>query len=650
MLTRKGAVVAAVLVAVAALSTTARALVVRPFDLAGSRTQTSEVLETSEVSTLASPIRPGSGRLLTALAKVDQDDRLALLADLSDDGEAAFLVVLDRQADLSAASGLSNKAAKGRFVLDTLGATAEATQPDLIDALRKSGASVRPFIIVNAIGVRGNLRSLLAAAESPHTAHIVADSPFDAGLPKPAASLHPSSLILHPSSIEWSVNDVRAPAVWSMGYIGAGIVVGGQDTGVLWNHNALGNQYRGWDGASAVHDFNWHDSIHAVVYPYGGTNPCGFNSIVPCDDNGHGTHTLGTVAGDDGAGYQIGVAPGARWIACRNMDRGWGAPSTYLECFEWFLAPYPITGTIAGGDPARAPHIINNSWGCPTDEGCVTGQEIISGVQAMRAAGILTVVSAGNYGSSGPNGCSTVNDAPAIYAESFSVGAYDSGGSIASFSSRGPVTIDGSGRLKPDIAAPGVGVLSASNASTSTYRTLSGTSMAAPHVAGAAALLWDAAPYLVGEVDLTEWVLRLSARPAFTTQGCGGDTATSRPNNVWGWGKVDALAAVSATFSLSPTAILTYTIPSSGVVILDASGSTDPETPAADLLTRWDFGGDGVWDTPWSFDKVITGAPGLIVPAVAVQVADWGGKTSRAALVHPDLPWQYYLPIVLARE
>ncbi|HET7090228.1 MAG TPA: S8 family serine peptidase, partial [Anaerolineae bacterium] len=629
------AVVAAVLVAAAALSTTAGALVVRPFDLAGSQTQT------SEVSTLASPIRPGSGRLLAALAKVDQDDRRALLADLSDDGEAAFLVILDRQADLSAASRLPNRAAKGRLVLDTLRATAEATQPDLTDALRTSGATVRPFIIVNAIGVRGNLQSLLISAEFPHTGRIIVDTPFQLELPSP----EPSAIGYQPSAVEWGVNDVRAPAVWSMGYTGASIVVGGQDTGVLWNHNALRNQYRGWDGASAIHDFNWHDAIHADVSGSPSGNPCGFSVATPCDDNGHGTHTIGTVAGGDGS-QGIGVAPGAEWIACRNMDQGWGSPSTYLECFEWFLAPYPITGTLADGDPARAPHIINNSWGCPAYEGCVTGQEIISSVQAMRAAGILTVVSAGNRGAWG---CSTVDDPPAIYAESFSVGAYDSGGSIASFSSRGPVTIDGSGRLKPDIAAPGVSVRSAYNSSTTAYASLSGTSMAAPHVAGAAALLWDAAPYLVGEVDLTEWVLRLSARPAFTTQGCGGDTVSSRPNNVWGWGKVDALAAVSATFSLSPTAILTYTIPSSGVVILDASTSADPETPAADLLARWDFGGDGVWDTPWSFDKVITGAPGLIIPAVAVQIADWGGKTSRAVLVHPGLPRQYYLPLLLAQ-
>ena len=622
MRTRTGAVVAAALVAIAALSTTAGALVIRP-------SQTSEVFETSEV--------------FKALEKVEPDDRVALLADLSDDGEVAFLVVLDRQADLRAASGLADKSAKGRFVIDTLRAAAEATQPDVIDALRKSGASVRPFVVVNAIGVRGNLRSLLAAAESSHTSHIVSDSSFDAGLPEPATSLHPSSLILHPSSIEWGVNDVRAPAVCSMGYTGAGIVVGGQDTGVLWNHNALRSQYRGWNGASAAHDFNWHDAIHADVNGSPPGNPCGFSVTAPCDDNGHGTHTLGTAAGGDGSNA-IGVAPGAEWIACRNMDQGWGSPSTYLECFEWFLAPYPSTGTIADGDPARAPHIISNSWGCPTYEGCVTGQEIISGVQAMRAAGILTVVSGGNHGPM----CSTVDDPPAIYAGSFSVGAHASGGSIAGFSSRGPVTIDGSGRLKPDIAAPGVWVLSASASSTGTYSYLSGTSMAAPHVAGAAALLWDAAPYLVGEVDLTEWVLRLSARPTFTTQGCGGDTATSRPNNVWGWGKLDALAAVSATLSLPPTANLTYTIPSTGVVILDASASTDPETPAADLLARWDFGGDGAWDTPWSFDKVITGMPGLIFPAIAVQIADWGGRTSRAVLVHPSLYLRYYVPIYLA--
>ncbi len=605
------------------------------------------VAMTSEFRNFLSP--------LAVLSKMDAATRAALLADLLSDGEAAFLIVLDQQADLRAASGIPGKAAKGRFVLDALRAVAARTQPDLLERLRAHGAAVRPFVIVNAIGARGNLDALLAAAGFTHTARIVADSPVQADLPRPNASLHPSreAVILltplrpstslrtgfgdssQPSSIEWGVNTINAPAVWSMGYTGTGIVVGGQDTGVRWDHAALKNHYRGWDGAGADHNFNWHDAIHLAP-----GNSCGVNTSAPCDDNGHGTHTMGTLAGDDGAGNQIGVAPGAQWIACRNMDRGNGTPTTYLECFEWFLAPYPITGTIADGDPAKAPHSINNSWGCPVSEGCLTGQEIISGVQAMRAAGILTVVSAGNHGPA----CSTVSDAPAIYAESFSIGAHDAGGTIAPFSSRGPVTRDGSGRLKPDIAAPGVAVRSATNASTTSYGLSSGTSMAAPHVAGAAALLWQAAPYLIGEVELTEWVLRLGATPALQSQNCGDDTSSSHPNHVWGWGRLNALAAVSATLGLTPTAALTYTWLSTDTLRLDASASTDPETPGANLLARWDFGDDGVWDTPWSFDKTFTGAYLTVGPTVTVQVADPGGRTDTSQVVILTLSYKLYLP------
>jgi len=593
--------------------------------------------------------RPDAGKWIASLAKIDPDDRAALVGDLLLDGKASFLVILDRQADLHAATGIPDKVGKGRFVLDALRTVAAQTQPDLIDALRARGADMRPFVIVNAIAVHGNLQSLISAATFAHTARIVADVPFKADLPSPDNLLHPSPLVPHPSpfilapsSIEWGVSHINADVVWSLGYTGTGIVVGGQDTGVLWNHDALIDHYRGWDGASADHNFNWHDSIHADLNG-NGTNPCGYSVAAPCDDNGHGTHTLGTVAGDDGGSNQIGVAPGAKWIACRNMEQGWGAPSSYLECFEWFLAPYPITGTLADGDPAQAPHIINNSWSCPSSEGCITGQEILTGVQAVRAAGILTVVAATNYGPS----CSSIDEPPAIYAESFVVGAHNSSGSITSFSSRGPVTRDGSGRLKPDIAAPGFGVRSATKTSTSAYAISSGTSMAGPHVVGAAALLWDAAPYLIGEVDLTEWVLRLNATPTFTSQGCGGDTPDSHPNNVWGWGKVDALAAVSATFSLTPTAVLTHTVLSPDWVILDTSASTDPETPPDDLLVRWDFESDGVWDTPWSFNKTITGTQATIGPVAAVQVADSGGRTdirAASAVISVNV---MYLPLVL---
>ena len=580
-----------------------------------------------------------------ALARIDRADRAALLADWLVDGEVSFLIILDRQADLRPAASLPGKEAKGRFVLDALRTVAAQTQPDLLATLRARGAKAQPFVVVNAIGARGSLQALIAAAESSHTARIVADTPTRSDPPSAVGDL-PSAFSDRPSAVEWGVSAINAPAVWSMGYTGTGIVVGGQDTGARWDHTALIGQYRGWEGSSADHNFNWHDAIHAQVPPSPPGNPCGFGAPTPCDDTGHGTHTLGTAIGDDGAGNQVGVAPGAAWIACRNMDQGWGAPSTYLECFEWFLAPYPITGTIANGDPAKAPHIVTNSWACPSSEGCLAGQEIISGVMAMRAAGILTVVAATN---DGPD-CSTVNDPPAIYAQAFSVGAYDVTRSIAGFSSRGPVTRDGSGRLKPDIAAPGVGVRSATHVSTTSYASFSGTSMATPHVAGAAALLWSAAPHLAGEVDLTEWVLRLNATPALQSQNCGGDTPSSHPNNVWGWGRLDAQAAVSATFSLAPTAVLTYFVASSSTIVLDASASTDPESAPGELLFRWDFGDDGVWDTPWSPGNSIAGAPATIGAMAAVQVADRGGRTDIAVGQVVVLPYQMLLPLVFSND
>jgi subtilisin family serine protease len=223
-----------------------------------------------------------------------------------------------------------------------------------------------------------------------------------------------------------------APQVWNLGSTGQGIVVGGQDTGYLWDHPALQAHYRGWDGITVTHDYNWHDSIHSNMH---GQNSCGVDSPVPCDDSGHGTHTMGTAVGDDGGSNQIGMAPGAKWIGCRNMDNDWGTPATYLECFEFFLAPYPITGTVAQGDPSKAPDVTNNSWSCPDYEGC-NAATLLEALQVQRAAGIMTVVSATNDGTSG---CSTIAEPPAIYADAYTVGALNTGSdTIAYFSSLGP--------------------------------------------------------------------------------------------------------------------------------------------------------------------------------------------------------------------
>jgi serine protease AprX len=308
-------------------------------------------------------------------------------------------------------------------------------------------------------------------------------------------------------------------------------VVGSADTGQRWTHNALKPHYRGWNGTVADHNYNWHDSIHDSV-----GNPCGNDSLFPCDDYFHGSHTTGTAIGDDGAGNQIGMAPGAKWIGCRNMDEGVGTPARYIECMEWFLAPYPIGG--GQGDPTKAPDITINSWGCPTSEGCSV-DTLQAAVEAQAAAGIMMVVAAGNAGSS----CSTLFDPPSFYEASYSVGALNTGtDTIAFFSSRGPVTADGSNRIKPDITAPGTSTRSASNTSDNAYVFADGTSMATPHIAGAMALLWSAHPELQNQIDASRTALDNAAQFISSTQ-CG---AAGPPNNVFGWGRVDILAAVNA--------------------------------------------------------------------------------------------------------
>ena len=131
------------------------------------------------------------------------------------------------------------------------------------------------------------------------------------------------------------------------------------------------------------------------------------------------------------------------------MDAGNGTPARYIECMEFFLAPYPIGG--GQGDPTKAPDITINSWSCPTSEGC-SADTLQAAVEAQAAAGIMMVAAAQN---SGPN-CSTVTDPPGIYAAAYSIGALTTGtDTIAGFSSRGPITADGSNRIKPDISCSG---------------------------------------------------------------------------------------------------------------------------------------------------------------------------------------------------
>jgi subtilisin family serine protease len=420
-------------------------------------------------------------------------------------GETEFLVFLAEQADLSQAAGLETKLEKGTYVYQTLTEVAARTQGPILDALDALGVEHRPYWVANMVWVRAGQAVVEALASRPDVGHIYANPKVRMEEP----SVGPGSQPLSPDAIEWNILKVGADLVWAEGYTGQGAVIGGQDTGYDWDHPALKDQYRGWDGATADHNYNWHDAIHSNNPNTPPGNPCGFDIDVPCDDQGHGTHTMGTMVGDDGGANQIGMAPGARWIGCRNMEEGWGMPSTYTECYQWFIAPTDLNDQ--NPDPAMAPHAINNSWSCPPDEGC-NPDSLLAVVQSVRAAGIVTAHSAGNGGP----GCSTVNAPAAIYDESFSVGATDINDNIASFSSRGPVTVDGSNRMKPEISAPGSNIRSSLPGTG--YGNLSGTSMAAPHVAGLVGLLISAQPSLAGEVDEIETLIQDTALPRTTTQ------------------------------------------------------------------------------------------------------------------------------------
>jgi len=470
-----------------------------------------------------------------------------VLAETSDGKTTSVVIMLAEQADLSAAYGMRDQDARGWYVYNTLTEHAARTQIDLQAFLKSAGSSYQSFWAANMIVATADRALVDRLAARADVGRVDSNTPLR-GIEDPevakfgVSSAQPNA----PTAVEPGVTNVNAPALWALGFTGQGMIVGNEDTGMLWDHNALKPKYRGWNGAVADHNFNWHDSIHS------GGGSCGPNSVVPCDDQGHGTHTTGTAVGDDGTGNQVGVAPGAKWIGCRNMDQGSGTPATYTECFQFFIAPTDLAGNNA--NPALRPHVINNSWTCPVSEGCTTGTELQTIVNNTQAAGIFVVVSAGNSGSA----CSTVQDAPAFYDASFSVGAISGATNVlAIFSSRGPGTL-APNLLKPNISAPGVSVRSTLRTSVSSFGVMSGTSMAGPHVAGVVALLWSARPNVARNIAQTKAILQLSANPDVTVnpaQTCGGTLGSTPglsqiPNNSFGYGRVDVLAA----YNLAPTA------------------------------------------------------------------------------------------------
>ncbi len=500
--------------------------------------------------------------------------------------EVTYLLILESKASIEGHQNIRGKEAKSNFVYHTLKEHAENTQYEIIQFLNKKNIKHQSFFVTNMIKITSDFEVFNQLKSRPEIEKILWDIPTKMSWYQ-EERLDRSHRDATP---EWGILKMQADKVWELGYTGENVVVGGQDTGYDWLVSPLQKKYRGYVSDSmGIHDYNWHDAIREPSPLHSDSiNPCGFDVKIPCDDNNHGTHTMGTMVGSD-TSNAIGVAPDSKWIACRNMDRGYGSPSTYTECFEWFLAPTDINGQ--NPDPTKAPHVINNSWGCPEMEGCNPSnwsfmEDVVNN---LRAAGVVVVVSAGNDGGS----CNTVANPAAIFDGSFTVGATRSKDSIAGFSSRGIVLSDGSLRIKPNISAPGQNVRSVVRGGD--FRNFSGTSMAGPHVAGLVSLIISANPNLAGEVELIEDIIEQSAVPLITEQTCDGLTMENIPNATYGHGRINALRAIELAQSynqeFAPTgATWTYDLvhmegePS--ILKIEYSGDTVIQNKPCKVLTR----------------------------------------------------------------
>lgn len=444
----------------------------------------------------------------------------------SPDGQTDFLVFLNDQPDLSAAYTIDDWGERGWFVYRTLSEHAEHDQRDVRAWLSARGLSYRPFWIVNAILVHGSQADVQALAGRSDVALLHSGNDV-ASIPDPdegSGNEEQGAALAADATIIWNIQQIQADRVWAdYGVSGQGVVVANIDTGVSYQHPALVQQYRGYraDG-TFQYAYNWYDAP-------GGTE-------TPFDPNGHGTHVMGTmVARGLGSATTpaVGVAPGARWIAARGCESNTCQASDLIAAAQWLLTPSDPDGK--NPRPDLRPHIINNSWAGSSDD-----HFYLNYVTAWRAAGIFPVfVSGNNYHSE----CSTVVS-PGDYSNVFTVGATSSDDDIASFSAIGPAP---DGTLKPDLMAPGDDI--SSTYASQSYRKLKGTSMAAPHVAGAVALLWSANPALVGDYDATYRLLTGGAYHITDTAFSGGDyvgcEAETVPNNVYGYGRLDSYDSVT---------------------------------------------------------------------------------------------------------
>jgi subtilase family serine protease/subtilisin family serine protease len=473
-----------------------------------------------------------------AVAGIVHPDLEARLANSPRDALVPVIVELTAKADPKAAAkkaGGAHRRARTQAVVETLRDVAARTQPAVKAHLQREQASggvhkFRPFWVFNGFAVTAKesvIRKLAARSD-------VSVVRFDAPVPPPKP--RPTAKAVSSADPAWNIEVIRAPEVWVLGpgYAGAGVVIGSFDTGVDGTHPDLAPRYRG------NHAISWFD-------PYG-------QHASPYDGIGHGTHTVGTMVGGDLSGYSIGVAPDARWIAAKGWnDADDATESAFHEIFEWFLAP--------GGDPANAPDVVNSSWGLDPP---LCFPDFRADVQALRAAGIVPVFASGN---SGPDSGTVL--APGSYPESFTVGATDPFDDISIFSSQGPSPCDGA--TKPNISAPGEFILS--TWLDGDYAYLDGTSMATPHVTGAAAVLLSIDPTLT--VDEVEEALAAGSV----------DLGPPGPDDAFGAGRLDLMESARLVLGLEKVGIVATTATAyelgtvAGVFTVTRSGpTTDPHT------------------------------------------------------------------------
>ncbi|MFD2611113.1 S8 family serine peptidase [Paenibacillus gansuensis] len=428
-----------------------------------------------------------------------------------------------RKAKANRATPAAMKLSARNAVITTLRETASRTQSPIHNQLtklklgNKGVKDFKSYFIVNAMSVTSTKEVMEELAARSDILTIVPDRKryLDKAIQTEPSSLNPNSIGTSSSEIEWNVKRVQAPEVWSKGIDGTGIVVANMDTGVDYTHPALKRKWRGYNARGEIEnpELSWYDADN-------------YNKL-PIDTDGHGTHTMGTMVGseDDGKN-QIGVAPGAKWIALRLFDP-YAYDSTILRGAQWLLAPMDKQGRL---HPEMAPDIVNNSWSGGSDK----DEWFRPMVEAWRAAGIFPVFSAGNTQYDGETGEAGSIANPANYPESFATGATDSNGQLADFSLRGPSPY---GELKPEVSAPGVYIRS--SVPKGYYEGgWSGTSMAAPHTAAIAALLLQANRSLT--VEQLEEVLQNTATPRTDTE------YPSSPNQGYGYGIVNALKAVNS--------------------------------------------------------------------------------------------------------